>query len=471
MKKKILLLTFLASTFNVAVWAQEKITLEKAIETALNNNIQVKQAKLSEALSDETIRQSKAALIPTLNLQTQATENFGRNIDPSTNQFTNNAIFAVFGNLSSQVTLFQGGQKINQIKQNKILLEADKSNTAKTKNDLTLNVVTTFLQVLTNRDLVEAAKQQVTIANQTLTREQKNFDAGSKTLADLSQAKAQVSTAEFDQITAQNNYELSLLTLQQYMEYPPSRTIEVVVPDISTMLNLKGNYQFDEVYQEALKRYPDVQLAETRNRAAQKGVDVARGQLLPRLDLGGSLGSNYSDGRRLFSTIPGARQDTIGFVNDQPVLAPTFQQISTNYKFGQQISDNFNQSVGLTLSFPIFNNWQAKTALRKAKINAQNAQYNFQLSKTNLSKIIAQSVFDVQASRKKLASAQQTFEANKDAFDVTEKRYNVGLVNSLDYNTSRTNLNRSQFDLINARYDLIFKTKLIDYYIGNPITF
>ncbi|MBE7176110.1 MAG: TolC family protein [Mucilaginibacter polytrichastri] len=452
--------------------AQEKITLEKAIETALNNNIQVKQAKLTEALSDADIKQAKANLFPTLNLSTQATENFGRNIDPSTNQFTNNAIFAAFGNLSSQVTLFQGGQRINQIRQNKLSLDADKSNTDKVKNDLTLNVVTTFLQILSNRDLLEAAKQQVTIANETLNREQKNFDAGNKTQADLSQAKAQLSTAEFDQTTAQNNLELSMLTLKQYMEYPPDREIEILVPDVEKLMSPSADYSFETVYREALNRYPDVKLADLRALATQKGIDIARGGMLPRLDLGGSLGTNYSDGRRLFErAVPNGRVDTIGFVGNQAVVAPQFDQILRNYAFNRQIGDNFNQSVGLTLSFPVFNNWQAKTQLRKAKINAQNAQYSAQLARTNLSKVIAQSVWDVGASQKKLESAERTYQSNKEAFNVIEKRYNVGLVNSLDYNTSRTNLNRSQFDLINARYDYIFKVKLIDYYIGKPITF
>jgi outer membrane protein len=152
-----------------------------------------------------------------------------------------------------------------------------------------------------------------------------------------------------------------------------------------------------------------------------------------------------------------------------PVVVPNFTP-PLNYPLGRQLSDNFNQSVGISLQIPIFNRFTARTSVRKAKITNENAIVTAQLAKNNLSKIIYQAVWDVKAADKKYQVTLQTYNANKDAFNVIQQRYNVGLVNSLDYNTSLTNLNKSQFDLIQAQYEVVFRSKVIDYYLGNPIT-
>lgn len=456
------------------VKAQEVVTLQRAIDLALERNLTIKQAQFSEALSEENLKQSKYNLLPNLTAGPQASLNFGRNIDPSTNQFINQRISALSGNMSSQVTLFQGGQLRNQIIENRLLLNADRSYTAKIKNDLILNVVTQYLQVLTNQDLVTAAKQQIEVAKITVDRAQKNFDVGNQTLADLAQAKAQQSTAELNYTTAENQLELSVLTLKQYMEMPPATNIVFEKPDISKFKNLSTVFNPEEVLKTALAVNPDVSLAEARQKAAAQDIKVARGNYYPSVVLFGQLGTNYSDARKLVSGVtPSGRMDTVGFVGGNmatPVTVPGFNPVYSNYPFFRQIGDNFNQSVGISLQIPIFNRFSARTAVRKAKITNENALVTAQLARNNLSKIIYQAVWDVQAANKKYQSSLQTYTANKEAFNVIQQRYNVGLVNSLDYNTSLTNLNKSQFDLIQAQYELVFRSKVIDYYLGNPIT-
>lgn len=451
------------------------ITLEKAIELALENNLQVKQAQLSEALSEENLNQSKYALLPNLGASPQASENFGRSIDPLTNQFSTQHIFAVNGSISSQLVLFQGFQKLNQIKQNKLLLEADKSATNKVKNDLILNVVVTYLQILTNQDLVKASEQQIEIAKLTLNREQENFDVGNKTLADLSQAKAQLASTELTLTDAQNQADISILTLKQYLEMSPDAVIQVEKPDLTRLGNIRTDFDALEVYATALTTNPDVQLAERQKEAAFKGIDIARGNYYPSVVLFGSLGTGYSSGREQIvgtvdhgllpiGTVEGSNQQVVSLMrNIEPVYG--------RYGFSSQLSDNFNQSVGIGLSIPIFGNFQARSSVRRAKINYQNASIQSQLAKNNLGKIIAQAVLDLKAAEKRYFSAERTYEANKDAFNVIEQRYEVGLVNSLEYTTSQTNLNKSEFDLIQARYDRVFRSKVIDYYLGNVITF
>ncbi|MBD1392769.1 TolC family protein [Mucilaginibacter glaciei] len=457
---------------NLNAKAQELITLQKAIDYTLERNLTIKQSQFNEAITEETLKQSKYNLLPNLTAGPQASLNFGRNIDPSTNQFTNQRIFALSGTASSQVTLFQGGQLRNQIIANRLQLDADRGSTAKVKNDLVLNVVTTYLSVLTNQDLVAASLQQIDIAKITLDRAQKNFDVGNQTLADLSQAKAQGSTADLNYTTAQNQLELSILTLKQLMEMAPSANITVEKPDISQLRDISTIFDAEAVLKTALAVNPDISLAEARQKVAKQNISIAKGNYYPSVVLFGQVGTNYSDARRQFGfPVATGRVDTVGFVQNSgnAVVVPNFTTPVLHYPLGRQLSDNFNQSVGITLQIPIFNRFSARTSVRKARINYENAVVTEQLARNNLGKIIYQAVWDVRAAEKKYVSTQQTYQANKDAFNVIQQRYNVGLVNSLDYNTSLTNLNTSQFNLIQARYEVVFRSKIIDYYLGNPI--
>ncbi len=198
LKSSSLLLVFMLVCGLCRGQAQEKITLEEAINLALTNNIQLKQAKLNVALTAEEYKQSKWALTPSLNANSNLNYSLGRSFDQLSGQAFDQSVTSGNGSLSSSVVLFQGFQRINQISQNKYVLAADKSNAEKAKNDLILNVVSTYLQVLNAQDLLETAKQQVTFARMQLDREQKLFDVGNKTLADLSQAKAQFATADLN---------------------------------------------------------------------------------------------------------------------------------------------------------------------------------------------------------------------------------------------------------------------------------
>ena len=450
-----LILLLLISVTKVST-AQEVITLRHATELVLQNNLQIKQAQLSEALGDETLKQSKLALYPTLNASNNLNLNYGRSNNPLTNQFVNQSLTSTNGSLYTSVTVFQGFQKINQIAQNKYDLEADKSYTQKIKNDLLLAVVNNYLLVLSNQDLLVAAKQQYAITNLQLDREQKYFDVGSKTLADLSQAKAQLATSELNVTNAQNQVDISFLNLAQLLELDPALRFEVEKPVIDEIKQANTTSSASEIYQTALKNYPDIKLAELRMLAWDKAVYVAKGNFYPRLVLQGSLGSGYSS-------------VTQRLIVPQPVgsTIPVFEKTP----FSDQINENFNQSVGFGLSIPLFNGYAARSSVRKAKINYQNAQINVQVARNNLNKTINQAVLDLRASEKRYSSAQFAFQSSKEAFNVIEQRYNVGLVNSLDFNQAQTNLNKAQFDEIQAKYDFIFRSKVIDYYLGNTISF
>lgn len=464
------------SAFGQNSAAQEVITIQQAVDKTLTNNLQIKQAQFSAAISDENLTQSKNNLYPTLNGNANVNKNFGRSIDPSTNTFISQQFTGASGNLSAGVDLFQGFQKINQIKQNRILLDADKSNVDKIKNDLILQVVTAYMQILFNRDLLKASTQQLVVAKQTLNREQALLDAGNKTIADVSQAKSQVATSELDVTNAQNNLSISYLTLNQLMEMPPQYVFEVQAPLLAETTGNKEAYNIAEIYNNALNTFPDVKLAALRTAAAEKEIAIAKGAYSPRLSLSGGIGSNYSSGRQTVTEVSnGFREVTVGRVSgtNQSVVTdvPDVTRTLANQQFYSQIRDNFNQSVGVNLSIPIFNGYAVRSNVRRAKLQYQNTQVQEQLTKNNLNKVISQAVVDVKAAESRFQSTTNAFNAQKDAFYAVEQRYEQGLVNSLDYSTAQTNRNKAEIDLIQAKYDLIFRAKVIDYYLGKQITF
>ncbi|MXV50872.1 TolC family protein [Pedobacter sp. HMF7647] len=445
--RKLLLLTALGVSATGGLYAQEKLTLQQAVQAALQNNLQIKQARLSEAISDENVKLAKTSIYPNLNASTNLFFNYGRSVDPTSYQYVEQAITTNNLNLSSNVILSQGRLKFNQISQNKYQLEADKSNTRKVENDLSLLVGTTYLQVLNNRDLLTAAQQQLAITRQQLDRAQKLFDVGNSTLADLSQAKSQVATAELNETNAQNQLDISYLDLAQLMERDPQSKFEVVSPDVDQMLNLKTDYTATSVYSQAVENYPDIVLARYNTAVAKKYVDIAKSYYYPTLSLGGALSSNYSSTGR-------------DILTGQP-----------NPHYFDQINQNFYKYWGFTLNIPLFNNLQTRIGVNKAKLTYQRTEAAEQLARNNFNKVINQAIVDLKAAQKQYYSTQSAYNSKKDAFTVIQQRFNVGLVNSLDFNQSQTDLNTAEFNFIQAKYMFIFRSKVIDFYLGNTISF
>lgn len=454
--------------------AQEVITIQDAIDKTLNNNLQVKQSKFSESLSDENLKQSKNALLPTLNSNSSYNVNFGRSVDPSTNAFNSSKFSSLNAGLSAGVNIFQGFQKVNQIKQNMLLLSADKTNTEKIKNDLVLQVVTGYLQILYNKDLLKAAKEQQAVAKSQLDREQQLLDVGNKTLADLSQAKSQLATADLTVTNAVNALSISYLTLAQLMDVPSATQYEVQAPMSNLVTPAASSGNAEEIYESSMKLFPDIKLAGLRAEAAKRGIEVAKGNYYPTLSFGAGLSTNWSSGRnQITRTNEVIGMSPVGVVEGSGAIVntPIFRTLSEKYHFDDQIRDNFGQYVGLSLQIPIFNGFQARSTVRKAKINHLQSLADEQLTKNNLNKVIYQAVADLKAAEGRLTATTNTFIAQKDAFHVIEQRYAVGLVNSLDFSTSQSNMNKAEVDMIQAKYDLIFRAKVIDYYLGKQIVF
>ncbi|RZK49142.1 MAG: TolC family protein [Pedobacter sp.] len=425
------------------VVAQEVITVQQAIEKTLENNLQVKNAKLNERLAEVNFEQSKFALYPSLNFGNNNSMNWGRNQSAS-GLFENTQRFSMSANLSSGVDLFNGFSKINQIKQNKTLVSASETSTDKVKNDLILQVFTSYLQILFNKDLLVAAQDQLKVAQAQFNQQDILMQEGNKTLADVSQAKSQVATAELNVTNAQNNLAISYLTLAQLMDIPSSTVYEVQVPNIADFSYNQGNLNPEEIFNSALNTFPDIKLAQLNTEASRIGISVAKGNMMPRISMNGSFGSSYF--YSYHANIP-------------------------NATFAEQFKNNQGKGVGISLQIPIFNGLQARSSVTRARINLMQNETQEQLAKNNLNKVIYQAIADLKAAEARFESTTKAFLAQKDAFFAISERYNVGLVNSVEFNTSQTNRNKAELDMIQAKYDLLFRAKVIDYYLGKPINF
>ena len=423
--------------------AQEIITIQQAIDKTLSNNLQVKQSQFSESLSDINLKQSKLALYPSFNGNVGQNMSWGRT-QVASGLFLNTQNYLLNTGVNTNVDLFNGFTKINQIKQNKVLLDAGKSNTEKVKNDLTLLVITSYLQILYNKDFLTAAKDQLVVAKQQLNQQQQLLDVGNKTLADLSQSKSQLATAELNVTNAANALAISYLTLAQLMDIPSATVYDIQAPFLNSFKNISTLHNAEEVYGNALTLFPDIKLAGLNTEAARLALSVAKGNLYPRLSFNANFGSAY------FYTY------TLNIPNDT---------------FREQLKNNLSKGIGLNMSIPIFNGSQARAGVKRANVNYLQTTTQEQLAKNNLNKIIYQAVADLKAAESRYQSTSNAFEAQKDAFFVIEQRYNVGLVNALDYNTALTNKNKAEIDMIQAKYDLLFRAKVIDFYLGKQIIF
>lgn len=472
MKKLIILIVipFILQLNCTSCFSQIKLTLQQAIDSALNRNLQIKQGQFNVDLSKENLKQAKYNVFPSIIASPQLSFNAGRVLDVSTYSYINQRIFSSSGSIGAQVALFQGGQLQRQIVQNKLILDADQSSLARIKNDLILAVATTFLQNLASEDLLKASQQQVNLAKLTVEKVKKSVDAGNKSLADLAQAQAQQAMTELDQTDILNQLDAGMLTLRQLMEIQ-SVSIELIKPNISNLANENNKVDTAGLWEEVLSVNPEVKLANLQKTIAYQGIKVAKSSLYPSLNLFGSMGTNFSNSRSLTTDTHQIGYDTIGFVSgtNQYVLEPAYRSSVKRYPFLRQFSDNFYQSVGLSLNIPLSNHFTSQINIRKAKIIYQNSEVALHQVVDNLYKIFSQALANLHAAEKRLLFNQSNYEASKQVLYISEKRYQAGLLNSVDYSIALTNYNKAEFGLISARYDVLFRRKIIDYYIGKPL--
>mgnify|MGYP006286037277 FL=1 len=450
--------------------AQKNWTLQECIEYAHEHNIQVKQQKLSTEINETTLKESKLDALPSLNAGASHNFSYGRALDETTYEYTENQeVQSSNFSVNSSVTLFQGFQKWNRIKQNKFLLQSELANLEQLKNDISLNVASAYLQILFNKELVEVSQNQLEITRQQIERTEKLVEAGSLARGSLLEIKSQAANEELNLVNAQNQLETSFLNLTQLLELDSIGNFDIVRPDFSEIDKDLPLKPVDSIFSVAAGVLPRVESAKYNLEAKEKALDVAKGGLSPSLSLGFAYGSRYSSIR---DKLTGYEEGTVPIgetVSGEEVIATQRFPTYSDYPFSDQIQDNANTSIRLSLSIPIFNGLKANYAVDNARVSKLNAEYSLESTKNNLYKDIQSARSDALSAWKKYEAAKKTVQSMEESFKYTKQKFEVGLVNSVEYNTAKNNLTKAKSDLLQAKYEYIFKTRILDFYQGKQL--
>ena len=436
------------------MFAQHIWSLEDCLKHAAEYNLTIKQAALNTVLSENTLTQSKIVLLPTINTDASHSLNFGRNIDPYTNAFTVDRVRNNNFGFSSSVTLFSGFQNINNIRKSNYEYLASKYDAEKIANDISINIITAFLQLMYNKELVAVNKDKLELSKLQVNRISEMVDVGRLPKGNLLDTESQMAQEELQLINVQNQLDIAFLNIKQLLDLDASYSFDITAPEVSVN-KFFSSRNSEELYVMAVSNLPDVKSANTKVQSAERSLAVAKGQRSPRLSLFGSMGTGYSD----------ARQKIIDL--DSSIFVPTY----TEYPFEEQLKDNVSQSISFRLSIPIFNGWQVNSSINRAKIGLLQSQYNLQQAENQLRKEIEQANADALAAHKKYLASEKSVQALLESFRYTEEKYNVQLVSTYEYNDAKNRLFQAEADLLQSKYDYIFKTKILDFYTGNKLTF
>ena len=469
LKKHLLFLHLLF--LSLFVNAQTEWTLKDCIDYALEHNLQLRQQKLNIDYSKNTFTQSKAALLPNLNASASGNFSSGRSVDPYTYEFTENNVSSYNFSLGTSITLFNGFQKQNTIKANKYNMMASLQDYEKLKNDISLNISTAYLNILFARELLKIAKEQVHISDLQLKQTEKLVNAGSLPNGSLLEAKAQKSNDELQEVTYQNQLDMAYLALTQMPELESPDDFEIASPDLNELDESILAQSASSIFAEAVQNLPQIKSAEYKLQSSAKSLSAAKGNFYPRISANASIYSGYSNNRKRFSLVPITYpSQLIGYTNSGEEvfsLAQTgFDSQENDYPFKNQINDNAYKSVGLSLSIPIFNNMNIYYGVKNAKNNVLNYEIQMEQVKNQLYQEIQQAWADAAAALKKYHSSKESLQANEESFRYTQQKFDLGLINQVDFNLAKKQLAQVQSQLLQAKYEYLFKSSILEFYRG-----
>ncbi|MBX7203858.1 MAG: TolC family protein [Bacteroidia bacterium] len=451
--------------------AQKKWGLQECIDYALKNNLTVQQSALNNKDSKVALNQSKANYLPTVNGFGTNNFNFGRSIDPFTNTFQNQQIRSNNFGVTGSVVLFNGLQNYTSMQQNELLYKASEYDLNQAINNLSLSVANAYLTILLNDEILSSARIQAENTKKQLERTEKLYNAGSVSIGNVLDLKAQYANEQLNITNAQNQVKLAYLVLWQLLELPydETNTIEKVAVDVPKEEPAISTNALVTSYS---ARGPEIQSAEIRLLAAQKGLTLAKSGRSPKLTMNGSVNTTYSQ-----SFMRSTGYDYLGTrilyfdQNNVPVTAPYYSSTGTEVTpFNQQLKDNLGKSLGFTLSVPVLNNWQVNNNIQRSKISLERSKLNLNQTRNQVYRTITQAVLDLEAAKARYAAAMNSYEAGNLSYKNAEQRFNAGAMNFTDYTVSKNNFMRAEATMLQAKYEFIFRQRVVDFYNGKPIT-
>ncbi len=455
----------------------ETISLENAIDIALKNNLSVKQNNLQLEQSKNTYDQSKWSKYPSINGGSNFNLFAGRNINPYTNGIITNTVGSNGFGLSGSMMIFDGYQTRNNIVANQLNMEASKLDLQAIKNQITLNIVIAYLNLLSQEDLLAIAQGQLTVSQAQLDRTQKLVNAGSLPETNLYDIKAQLANDELSVVNAENAIISAKLTLSQLMNIGSNRNFEITRVAVPNPEMQPYPYSAAEVYEVAQSFMANVQAADMRVKVAQKSVLVAKGLKLPTITASASLNSSYSTAAENVNVTQKIIEQEAGYVNvsgiKYPVIAyyPTTTSSFEKIPYFRQLGGNGNSSIGFNVRVPIFNGYNTKFRLNSAQIQQKQSELQAENIRVSLRQEIDQAFVNLSNASKKYMAISNQVRALEVAFKASEAKFNVGSLNALDYNIAKSNLDRAKINQIQAKYDYIFRIKILDFYQNKPLSF
>ncbi len=471
MKKSVLLLIAMmlcmASTNAQKVW-----TLEKCVNHALQQNITIEQLRLAENLAALDVDQAEHAKYPNLNASSGVNWNFGRTIDPVSNSFSTETFFANNLSLSSGVTLYNGGRIKKTLEQSKVNQKASALDTQQAERDIALMVANAYLAALFAQENQKITQSQLDLSIQQLEQVEKLIRAGVRPANEKLNLEAQISLNEQNVIIAENNIATAILNLKQLLQLDIEEEILVEAPTEDIVILTDCDViTFDEIYASATKTQPNIAASEFDLQSAEIAIEIAETAKMPNLSAGIGLGTNYSNRGILVEGFETQFQSLDVVFNNVPTTIEIAQEVPVfgDYNYFDQINDNLSVGAGLSLNIPIYNNHINKNNIERAKINRENTELSNALLRNNLKTNVQQALSDARTAKKALKAAEFALDAQNAAFANAKKKYDLGDLNTYNFVDAKTQLDNAQLNLVLAKYDYYFKSKVIDFYMGYPL--
>ncbi|MBO9594228.1 MAG: TolC family protein [Niabella sp.] len=408
-------------------------TLEQCIDIALKNNLQVTQAANQAGRDEVARRQARLNMLPNLNASASHGWSFGRSIDNTTNAFVDNNIYSGDYNISGGVTLFRGMNLQNTARQAAMTAAASGMSWQQQKDNITLNVILGYLQMMSAQDILSQTSDQATLSEKQVKR-LKDMDAkGAVAPSDLFDMQGQYANDEATIINARRDVETAKINICALMNIPYDSSIVFERMAVAEILE-KNATNATEAYHTALDRFAQVKAADFSVKSAAYGLKAARSKLFPTLDFGYGMNSRYA-------------QSSAASIMDQ-------------------LENNNNKNMGFTLSVPIFNNLQTRNNIKLARLNLKDAVQNDKAVKTQLQQNVEGAAVNMNAAFDRYKKLQERVNALQQSYRAAEARFTVGQWNSVEYLTVKNNLDRANIDLIGGKYEYLLRVKIYNYYQG-----
>ena len=443
--KRIIMLASLVALARLGIIAQDKQwSLRECCDYALEHNISIKQQENQCRKQELQLSTSKNSRLPDLSGSVGQNFSFGRGLTSDNTYSNTNTSNTSFG-ISTSMPLFTGFRIPNQIKLDKLNLEAATADLEKSKNDIRLKVADAYVQILYDLEIAEVANRQIEIDSAQVARLQAFVNNGKASEAELSQQKATLANSRLTATQADNNTRLAILTLTQLLELPTPDGFSIVRPSQAELTKLVGKDRLvtpDQIYAEALGVKPEILSQQLKLKGSEHSIKIAQAANYPTLSLSGGLNTNY--------------YTTSGFPSDA---------------FGHQLKNNFSQYIGLNVNVPIFNRFQTRNSIRSARIDLENQQLQFDNTKKTLYKDIQQVYYNALNAQEKEKSSEDAVQSTKDAFQLMQAKYENGKATITEFNESKNNYLKSESELVRARYENLYQHALIEFYRGRELNF